>query len=104
MGSEVAGSVTGRAGGKLRGWGVSAQELGCGERKRGCGMTSAAARGRRRMGRAAERSVWVGAVGGWGVRWKEVRGCGECGRGCGCVVLACWCRWICNDPLELCSD
>ena len=40
----------------------------------------------------------------WGVRRKGVRGCGECGRGCGCVVLACWCRWICNDPLELCSD
>lgn len=46
----------------------------------------------------------LGAVGGWGVRWKGVRGCGECAHGCGCVVLACWCRWVCNDPLELCSD
>ena len=45
-----------------RGRGASARGLGCGERKRRCRMPSAAARGRRRMGRAAERNMWVGAL------------------------------------------
>ena len=87
MSCEVAESVTGRAGGKLRGWGVSAQGLGCGERKRGCGMPSAAARGRKRMGRAAERNVWVGAVGGGGCVGK---GSGGAESAAVVVVVSCW--------------
>ena len=86
MSGEVAGSVTGRAGGKLRGWGVSAQGLGCGERKRGCGMPSAVAR-RRRMGRTAERNVWVGAVWGGGCVGK---GSGGVESVVVVVVVSCW--------------
>lgn len=46
----------------------------------------------------------LGAVGGLGVRWKGVRGCGECAHGCGCVVLAAGAGGFATPPRALLID